>query len=138
MTYPDIDRLLREERFEELGKLGAIPANRLLARRSFRERMLARLRFALSPARGAVGGSVTIRHARPEDRVAVARLAEMEERRPPSGAVLVAEIENQILAALPLDGSVPVAHPLRPTAGLIDLLELRSRQLEREGQLAAA
>jgi hypothetical protein len=45
--------------------------------------------------------------------------------------VLVAEVEAEILAALPLDGSAPVAHPWRETAGLVDLLELRSRQLER-------
>jgi hypothetical protein len=44
--------------------------------------------------------------------------------------VLVAEIGDDILAALPLDGSAPVADPFKRTAGLVDLLELRSRQLD--------
>ena len=132
MTYPDIDRLLREERFEELARLGVQLQGRGTARRGIRARLLARVRLALTPARAAVTGAVTIRHARPGDQRAVARLAEMDERRVPRGDMLVAEIEEQILAVLPLDGSPPVTNPLRATAGLIDLLELRSRQLQHD------
>lgn len=136
MRYPDVDKLLREERFEELLRLGALPRSRVERRRSLSSRVLERVRSLLIPVRTAATGPVTIRHAGPEDREAVARLAELDERPAPSGAVLVAEVEEQILAALPLDGGAPVAHPLRPTAGLVDLLELRSRQLEREAAAA--
>jgi len=31
----------------------------------------------------------------------------MDERRPPSGPLLLAEVETQILAALPLDAPIP-------------------------------
>jgi hypothetical protein len=61
----------------------------------------------------------------------------MEDRFPLRGAILVAEIDKEILAALPLDGSAPVSHPVRPSAGLVDLLELRARQIDREGRKAA-
>jgi hypothetical protein len=137
MPYADIDRLLREERFDELARLSAIPASRLIPRKSRGERLRAWVRSALTPARVADAGPVTIRHARPEDGAAVARLAEMEERAAPRGPILVAEVERQILAALPLDGSAAVTHPWRQTAGLVDLLELRSRQLDREVERAA-
>ena len=127
----DIDRLLREERFDELAKLGMVPTDRARVEPSRGSRVMARVRSLVAPARGTVAGPVTIRHAGPADRAAVARLAAMEERRAPRGPVLVAEIGDDILAALPLDGTAPVADPLKRTAGLIDLLELRSRQLER-------
>ena len=64
-------------------------------------------------------------------------LAKLDERSPLRGQVLVAEVEKQIVAALPLDGSAPVARPESAAEGLVDLLELRSRQLKR-GELAAA
>ncbi len=130
MAHADIDRLLREERFAELARLDLLPPGRSRARRSARERAAARLRSLLVPVRSAVGGAVTIRHGVPADRNALLALAELDERRAPSGDVLVAQVGDQILAVLPLDGTAPVAHPLRPTAGLIDLLELRARQLE--------
>jgi hypothetical protein len=137
MPDADIDRLLREERFDELARLSAIPAGRLIPPKSRGERLRSWVRSALTPARVADAGPVTIRHAVSEDKVAVARLAEMEERAVPRGPVLVAEIETEILAALPLDGSAAVTHPWRQTAGLVDLLELRSRQLDREVERAA-
>ncbi len=137
MPYPDIDQLLRDERFDELARLSAVPPGRLIGQRKLGERLRGRMRSALTPARTAVAGSVTIRHARPEDNHAVARLAEMEDRIAPRGPVLVAEVGEEILAALPLDGSAPVSHPMQQTAGLVDLLELRVRQLDRAVEQAA-
>jgi hypothetical protein len=131
MPYPDIDQLLRDERFDELARLSALPASRVLPRRSRVDRFRRRVRSVLFPARVADAGPVTIRRARPEDRPAVAQLAELEERAAPRGPVLVVEVGAEILAALALDGTTALAHPWRETAGLVDLLELRSRQLER-------
>src|SRR5688572_15140534 len=48
--------------------------------------------------------AVTIRRATPDDRRALARLAQLEGRRLPSGAALVAEVEGHLLAARWLDG----------------------------------
>ncbi len=137
MPYPDVDRLLREERFDELARLSALPPGRRMGQRSVANRIARQIRSRLAPARIAAPGTVTIRHAQVEDRPAVERLAGIEDRLPPRGAVLIAEIDEQILAALPLDGTAPVSDPLRPTAGLIDLLELRLRQLERDVPEAA-
>jgi hypothetical protein len=130
----DIDRLLREERFDELRRLGAHGPRRSRTRPAAGTR--GRLLSWLVPARRAQPGAVTIREARPGDRPALRRLAELDERPAPAGAVLVAEVEAEILAALPLDGGTPVADPRRPTAGLVDLLELRGRQLARNARAA--
>lgn len=131
MRQPDIDRLLREERFDELARLGALAAERRAGRRSLGQRARTRGLALLAPARPAERGAVTIREAGAGDGAAIARLAELDERAVPAGALLVAEVGAEIVAALPLDGTAPLAHPLRSTAGLVDLLELRARQLGR-------
>ncbi|MEX2421217.1 MAG: hypothetical protein WD670_05300 [Actinomycetota bacterium] len=91
-----MDRLLREERFEELVRLGVLPRGSQPPRKSAIERLVDRARLVLTPARRAEPGTLTIRHAGPADRAAVARLAEMEERAAPSGTLLVAEVELEI------------------------------------------
>lgn len=73
--------------------------------------------------------SVTIRTAVARDYGAIARLAELNERRLPSGLVLVGEVESDILAALPLVGGPILSDLMRPTADVVQLLELRSGQL---------
>ena len=66
--------------------------------------------------------SVTIRLARPTDGAAVDRLAQLDSRPAPSGDLLVAEVEGELQAALPLGGGPAIADPFRPTAALTDLL----------------
>jgi hypothetical protein len=139
VRYPDIDKLLREERFEELAQLGALPAQRLTmaSRSTWRDRMRRVMRALAAPTHPAEPGVLTIRQADRDDAHAIARLADMDELPAPRGRVLVAEIESQILAALPLEGGPVVAHPLRATGGLVDLLEARARQLEASEAQAA-
>jgi hypothetical protein len=85
-------------------------------------------RFQESPA--TVAGKapeahVVLRTATLQDGPAVAELAELDAARRPEGAVLVAEVDGDIVAALPVDGGRAFADPFRPTAHLVDLLALR-------------
>jgi hypothetical protein len=76
--------------------------------------------LALTPAKATSGDDgalpdVVIRPASATDARAIARLAEASERRPPSGLVLVAEVEDEVVAALPLDERYVLTDLFRPT-----------------------
>jgi hypothetical protein len=43
--------------------------------------------------------------------------------------MLVAEVDGELCAALPLDGGEAFADPFRPTGELVSLLEMRAVQL---------
>jgi hypothetical protein len=72
---------------------------------------------------------VTVRAFESADRDAVRVLAALEGVHLPTGPVLVAEVDELVLAALPLDGGRPLADPFRPTSHLVALLRLRAEQL---------
>ena len=72
---------------------------------------------------------VNVRLMRPEDRAAVCRLAALDSGPVPFGAWLVAEVEGELWAAMPLHGGRPVADPFRHTADLVSLLEMRAGQM---------
>ena len=72
--------------------------------------------------------AITIRSAGPADAPAVARVAALDSRPAPAWPVLVAQVGGEIVAAAPLDGGPVVADPFRPTAAIVDLLELRVAQ----------
>jgi hypothetical protein len=92
---------------------------------------------------------VVIRLAGASDAAEIVRLAQLEGRRVPVGDMLVAVVEDEVLAALPLDDGRshprPLADPFRPTSMLVDLLWLRAAHLRgetpsqgrRRGRLAA-
>ena len=63
------------------------------------------------------------------DQVALTKLAELDSRTHLEGAVLGAEVEGRLLAAISLADGAVVADPFSPTGELTDLLELRSGQL---------
>jgi hypothetical protein len=73
--------------------------------------------------------SVTVRRARPGDGIALQRLAELDGRRLPAGSVLVAEVAGELVAARSLAAGISIANPFRPSAHLVELLELRSAHL---------
>jgi hypothetical protein len=77
--------------------------------------------------------SMRIRLSRPADREAIERLATLDSAAPPAGALLLAESDARIIAALPLGSGRPIADPFEPTAGVLALLELRASQLRGEG-----
>lgn len=77
-------------------------------------------------------GALTIRLATPDDEVALTRLAETDSHRTPRGAVLVAEVEDELWAALSLDDGHGVSDPFRPSGEALWMLNERGRQLRRE------
>ncbi len=60
---------------------------------------------------------------------AIERLAQLDSARCPSGRVLIAAVDGEPRAALPLDGGPPIADPFHPTLDLVSLLELRAAQM---------
>jgi hypothetical protein len=75
---------------------------------------------------------VTVRLARREDFRQLAELAVLDSAALPQGELVVAETGGRIVAALPLDGGRPIADPFHRTAALVEVLELRARQLRPE------
>ena len=75
--------------------------------------------------------SVVMRAARGSDGVALARLARLDSKPALRGEVLVAEVDGVIQAALQLDDGAAIANPFVPTAGLLELLELRAGEAKR-------
>ena len=71
---------------------------------------------------------IALRLALPADDAALRRLAGLADRRVPSGRVLVAEVDGEILAAADADGRV-VSDPFRVTLDVVALLRLRAAQL---------
>jgi hypothetical protein len=78
-------------------------------------RMLARERLSdldpETPEEETHLSEIVFRRARPADAAAVARLAELDGGPVPDGATLLAEIEGELAAAIPLDGGPPLVHP---------------------------
>jgi hypothetical protein len=77
---------------------------------------------------------LTVRAATQRDSEAVRLLAALEGVQMPSGPVLVAEVGDHVVAALPVTGGRALADPFRPTKHLVAMLELRARQLRAEGE----
>lgn len=71
--------------------------------------------------------SVVIRAARGSDSRELLELAELDSAPALAGQALVAEIEGRIVAARGIHSGASIADPFVPTAGLLDLLELRAR-----------
>lgn len=80
------------------------------------------------------GSNVTVRMAENRDTRTLVRLGALDSGPVPEGPALVAEIDGDAVAALPLDGGRPLADPFRQTSAMIELLELRAAQLRAEGQ----
>lgn len=78
-------------------------------------------------ARAAV---ISIRLAGREEQAAIERLAELAERPTPSGRALVAEVDGELWAALPLPTGALIVDPFRPSSEIRQLLTLRASQLE--------
>jgi hypothetical protein len=70
-----------------------------------------------------------IREAGPADTAAVRRLAELDSGRVPSGRLLVAEMDGELVAAVPLAGGPAIADPFHHTTAIVSLLGLRAAQL---------
>jgi hypothetical protein len=73
--------------------------------------------------------NLTIRRATAADEFAVRRLAALDSAFPPTGDVLLAEMGDELWAALSVDTGAVVADPFRPSRDLVDLLRFRAGRL---------
>jgi len=74
--------------------------------------------------------TVVIRAARGSDGVALDDLARLDSQRPPVGDVLVAEQDGALVAAVV--GDRVIADPFRPTADVVELLQVRAARGGRD------
>jgi hypothetical protein len=136
MFNPMLTNLMAEARTDEFRRAAARSARRREARAALRRET------GEPPARaaGAVDVAITIRPALPRDTVALARLAELDSAPMPAGAVLIAEANGQLRAALSLRDGASIADPFHPTGATLQLLAARAAQLcgepRRRGLLA--
>lgn len=77
---------------------------------------------------------LTVRFAAAADAPALARLAELDCAPLPPAPLLVGERDGRPIVALSLSDGAVVANPFVPTRDVVALLELRARQLGREGR----
>jgi hypothetical protein len=78
--------------------------------------------------------NLTIRRAAAADEFAVRRLSALDSAFPPTGDVLIAEMGDELWAALSVDTGHAVADPFRPSRDLVDLLRFRAERLTGETQ----
>jgi hypothetical protein len=74
----------------------------------------------------------TIRRASATDASAIARLAALDSASPPTGETLVAEVGDELWAAVEIDSGVAIADPFRPSGDLVELLHFRVARMRRE------
>ena len=78
--------------------------------------------------------NLTIRLASDADTAAVDRLAVLDSSSPPTGDVLLAEMGDELWAALAVDSDAAVADPFRPSGDLVELLRFRAKGLRGDGR----
>jgi hypothetical protein len=76
--------------------------------------------------------TVTLRRAVADDALALAHLSALDSRRPPTGDILVAEVDGEIWAAVSLEDRHAVADPFRPSGEPTLLLLEHARRLRRD------
>lgn len=74
---------------------------------------------------------ITVRLADHSDVRALLHLAALDSAQVPAGALVIAESDGEIVAAVPVDGGRAIADPFRATLPLVEMLELRATQLRR-------
>jgi hypothetical protein len=72
--------------------------------------------------------SLTIRHATASDEADLARLAALDSSRLPSGELLVAALDDRLVAALSIDTGAAVADPFEHTAAIVDSMRAQIRE----------
>jgi hypothetical protein len=71
--------------------------------------------------------SLTIRHATAADEADLTRLATLDSSRVPSGELLVAHVDGNLVAALSIDTGASVADPFEHTAAIVDSMRAQVR-----------
>jgi hypothetical protein len=73
--------------------------------------------------------ALTIRRATAADAFALRRLATIDSAAPPTGDVLLAQMGDELWAAVSVDTGAAIADPFRPSGDLVDLLRFRAERL---------
>jgi hypothetical protein len=73
--------------------------------------------------------ALTIRRATAADAFALKRLAAIDSAAPPTGDVLLAEVGNELWAAVSVESGSAIADPFRPSGDLVDLLRFRAERV---------
>jgi hypothetical protein len=73
--------------------------------------------------------ALTIRRATAADAFALRRLAAIDSAAPPTGDVLLAEMGNELWAAVAVESGTAIADPFRPSSDLVELLRFRAERL---------
>jgi hypothetical protein len=89
------------------------------------------LDMKLRKAQIAPSAALTIRHLEPGDVEALRNLAQLDSSRAPAGETLVAQVGEELWAAISVEDFHAVADPFRPTGELVFVLTERARQLRR-------
>jgi hypothetical protein len=76
--------------------------------------------------------NLIIRRATSADEFAVRRLSALDSAFPPTGDVLLAEMDDELWAALSVDSGHAVADPFRPSGDLVELLRFRAERAGAE------
>ncbi len=74
-------------------------------------------------------GAVALRRATFADRVAVSRLAQLDDTDAPQGDLLLAELDGRLVAALPMAGGQAIADPFVRTQEIVELMNVRASAL---------
>jgi hypothetical protein len=77
---------------------------------------------------------VVIRYARPDEADALATLAQLDSSRTPRGAVIVADVQGELWAAVSVEDGHAVANPFRPSGELTFRLSERAREIHGAGR----
>jgi hypothetical protein len=94
-----------------------------------------------APRRSTLSQTIALRLAQPDERPAVQRLAALDDAPELGGAVLLALVDGEAVAALSLGDGRAVADPFRFTEEAVGLLRLRQEHLSgevRQGRWAVA
>ena len=83
----------------------------------------------VAPAALASRERLVLRRSASWDTDALTRLAKLDSAPRPTSPMLVAELDGEIVAAVPFDGGRAIANPFRPTAAIVELLHARTRLL---------
>jgi hypothetical protein len=75
------------------------------------------------------GQRLVLRRSSAEDEPALARLARLDSAPRPRSEMLVAEVDGEIVAAVPFAGGPAIADPFRPTADVVAILHARAELL---------
>ena len=74
---------------------------------------------------------ITIRAARAEDMGDIARVAGRDTGELPAGPLLIAQVSDDVRAAVSLSDGTIIADPFHRTAELVEMLKIRARAVNR-------